>query len=175
MFLDHLVAEAALCARAGKPMHFLGVGVQAEAETAAPELRALCAQATRNLDPRYGVRRTADPARPAGVVNAGADLAHLCFRNRPPPAAAPGRLTLVANFDYGTWPGQAAFLRALEDHPAPDRVWLAQESRTLPGDERALFAALPAAEQARWRLVAPESPGAPLDEVLARWPSANGS
>ena len=51
------------------------------------------------------------------------------------------------------------------------RSWLAQESRELPGAERALFASLPAAERARWRLVCPETPGAPLPEVIAAWPS----
>jgi hypothetical protein len=81
-------------------------------------------------------------------------------------------VTLVANFDYGAWPGQAACLRALDQLPATDRVWLAQESRPLPGAERVLHAALPAAGQARWRLTAPEEPGAPLVEVLARWPAA---
>jgi hypothetical protein len=50
-------------------------------------------------------------------------------------------------------------------------VWLAQESRELPGAERVLHAGLPAAEQARWRLVVPDEPGAPLADSLARWPS----
>jgi hypothetical protein len=104
-------------------------------------------------------------------VAAAADLAHVYFSAAPPPAATPGRVTLVANFDYGAWPGQDATLRALDALPASDRVWLAQESRDLPGAERALYAALPAATRARWRLAAPEVPGEELTSVLERWPS----
>ena len=87
-----------------------------------------------------------------------------------PPATTPGRLTLVANFDFGRWAGQDACLRALHALPAADRVWLAQESRELPGAERALFAALPESEKSRWRFVSPERAGAPLPEIVAGWP-----
>ena len=44
-FVDHLVSEAALCARAHKPMYFLGVGVQTSAELADPDVQRICAQA----------------------------------------------------------------------------------------------------------------------------------
>lgn len=170
-FVDHLVAEARLCARFGKPRYFLGVGVQDSAELAVPDVRELCATAagiwTRDIASAGRIR--ALPAPPP--VAAAADLAHVFLRANPPPPAVAGRLTFVGNFDYGAWPGQAACLAAFAALPATERVWLAQETRALPGAERALFAALPAAEQARWRLVAPENEGAPLDTVLARWPS----
>ncbi len=171
-FVDHLVAEAAACTQAQKPMFFLGVGVQSANELALPEIRRLCAQAggiwTRDT---ASAERLAALPTPPRIVEAAADLAHIFFRASPPPRAETGRTTVVANFDYRLWPGQPAALAALADLPAIDRVWLAQEARDLPGAERALFAALPAIEQARWRLVAPEQPGAPLENVLARWPS----
>ncbi len=170
-FIDHLVGEASHCERHGKPMFYLGVGVQTAAELDEPDVRRLCARAagiwTRDAASAARLLALATPP----PIAAAADLAHLFFRDLRPPAAAPRRLTLVANFDYGTWSGQSSCLQALEGLPAAERVWLAQESRALPGAERALFAALPAAAQARWRLVSPEIAGAPLPAVLARWPS----
>ena len=170
-FVDHLVAEAALCERSHKPMFFLGVGVQTTSELTLPEVRHLCSRAAGiwTRDAASAERLAALPSPPP--VEAAADFAHLFFRASPPPHAAPGRLTLVANFDYGAWPGQTSCLRALDELPATDRVWLAQEARDLPGAERALFAALPTADQARWRLELPEHPGTPLTSVIDRWPS----
>jgi polysaccharide pyruvyl transferase WcaK-like protein len=170
-FVDHLIADAAHCAQAGKPMFFLGVGVQTTVELAAPDIRRVCDQAV-----RIWTRDTASAERLAALgaaerIAAAADCAHLWFRDVRPPAAATGRLTLVANFDYGTWPGQAECLSALEKFTASERVWLAQESRELPGAERALFATLPSEQRSRWRFVSPEEPGMPLPTVFARWPS----
>jgi len=169
-FVEHLAGEAARCAAARKPMFFLGVGLQGD-ETAAPAVRRIVAQAagiwTRDADSAGRLARIA----PVGRVAAGADLAHILFSDTPPPRAAPGRVTVVANFDYAAWPGQAAALAALDALGPAERVWLAQETRELPGAERALHAALPPAERTRWPLVAPEVPGAPLAGVLRGWPS----
>ncbi|HEY1108102.1 MAG TPA: hypothetical protein VGE76_05710 [Opitutaceae bacterium] len=173
-FIDHLLDEARLCAESGKRMYFLGVGVQTTAELAVPEVAQLCRQAaaiwTRDAISAARLRTLL----PAGKVEAAADLAHLFFRATPPPPAGGGRVTLVANFDYAGWPGQAACLRAIATLRAKEHVWLAQESRELPGAERALHAALPPEDRARWQLVCPdamEPVGAPLPRVLARWPS----
>jgi hypothetical protein len=95
----------------------------------------------------------------------------LFFRDYPPPAAAPSRVTLVPNFDYGHWPGREAVLHAVDALPVSDRVWLAQESREIPGAERALHASLSHTARDRWRLSTPEEPGAALPGVLGRWPS----
>ena len=171
-FLDHLLEEAAFCRATSRRMCYLGIGVQTDAETASADVRALCAQAA-----AIWTRDTASAARlrsasPGSRIAAATDLAHAFFAITPPPPAVAGRCALVANFDYGTWPGQSACLAVLASLGAREHVWLAQESRALPGAERALHAALPPAERARWQLVAPELPGAPLPEVLARWPSA---
>lgn len=171
-FIDHLAGDAAACERTGKSMFFLGVGVQSATELAVPEVHRLCAQAAGIWTRDAG---SADMLRTLALdtpIAAAADLAHLFFRETPPPPAAPGRVAVVANFDYGAWPGQTAALAALDQLPANDRVWLAQESRELPGAERALHAALPDGVRARWRLVSPERPGASLGEALSSWPSA---
>ena len=189
-FVDHLVSEAALCARAHKPMYFLGVGVQTSAELADPDVQRICAQAAAiwTRDAASAERLAALPSPPP--IASAADLAHLFFRETPPPAASAGRLTLVANFDYGAWPGQAAFLSAAQASvpglAITERVWLAQESRELPGAERALHHALPLAEQARWSLAIPDRLPSPAESLataesptsaeslttaLSRWPS----
>lgn len=171
-FVDHLVREAALCEAAAKKMFFLGIGVQAAAELTLPEVRRLCAHAagiwTRDKGSADLLARLPSP--PPRLEHA-TDVAHIFFRDQRPPPAAAGRLTVVANFDYAEWAGQAAFLRAAATVPVTDRVWLAQESRDLPGAERALHAGLPGSERDRWRLVIPEESGAPITQALAQWPS----
>lgn len=172
-FVDHLTAEAECCARLGKPMFFLGIGIQRAAELALPEVRHICAQArgiwTRDA---ASARLLAALPSPPRLVESAADLAHLFFRENPPPRAARGRLTLVANFDYGTWPGQSAVLAAAADLPLSECVWLAQETRELPGAERALHASLSPAEQSRWKLIVLDDASAPaLASVFSRWPS----
>jgi hypothetical protein len=171
-FVDHLLGDADLCAAHRKPMLYLGVGVQTTTELDLPDTRALLRRASGiwTRDPASAARLAALPAAPP--VTAGADLSHLFFAATPPPAAVTGRLAFVTNFDYGSWPGQPHALACARALPASDRVWLAQESRPLPGAELALHAALPPPERTRWRLVSPEIPGAPLAAVLAAWPSA---
>jgi polysaccharide pyruvyl transferase WcaK-like protein len=148
-FLDHLTAEAAACERLGKPMFYLGVGVQGEAEAREPAVRRLIAQAAGiwTRDPASAERLAAlAPRRP---VVAASDLAHLWFRAQPPRTAVPGRLNLTPNFDFGPWPGRDELLAAVEALGVEDRVWLVQETRDLPGAERALYAGLRPAERAR--------------------------
>jgi polysaccharide pyruvyl transferase WcaK-like protein len=170
-FIDHLIDDARTSARHAKPMFFLGVGVQTTSELAAPDTVQVCRQAagiwTRDAASAERLRGVL----PARRIHGAADLAHLLFAAQPPPPAQRGRCTLVCNFDFNAWPGQQACLAAVARLQARDHFWLAQESRELPGAELALHRALPAAERAKWQLVSPEQPGAPLDAVLARWPS----
>jgi polysaccharide pyruvyl transferase WcaK-like protein len=171
-FLDHLTAEAAACARLGKPMFYLGVGVQGAAEAREPAVQRLIAQAEGiwTRDPAAAERLAAlAPGRP---VVAASDLAHLWFKAHPPRAAVAGRLNLTPNFDFGPWPGRDELLLAVEARGVEDRVWLVQETRELLGAERALYAGLRPAERARWRLLAPDVPGAPLTAALSRWSGA---
>lgn len=171
-FVDHLAEEAALCRELGKPMWFLGIGVQTAGELADAAVRAVCAQArgiwTRDAASARRIRESNASFR----VTAAADLAHLHLAAAPPPPARPGIVSVVANFDYGEWSGRDAALAALEATRPARKIWLAQESRELPGAERALFATLKPEQQHGWELVSPEIPGAPLESALARWPGA---
>ncbi|MBI5766605.1 MAG: hypothetical protein HZA93_02340 [Verrucomicrobia bacterium] len=171
-FIDHLLDDAALCTRENKAMFYLGIGVQTATELAVPDTQHLIAKAAGiwTRDQRSAERIQTLPDRP-DQVEAAADLAHVFFRANQPPAAVSERVTLVPNFDYATWSGQSATLEAISALPVRDRVWLAQESRELPGAERALHAALPESEKGRWRLASPDLPGAPLAQVLSLWPS----
>jgi polysaccharide pyruvyl transferase WcaK-like protein len=172
-FIDHLLGEAAFCRKSGRPMYYIGIGVQTQTEVATPEVEELCRQAA-----KIWTRDTSSAARIARLpncapVSTAADLAHLFFREVTPPTACAGRLTLVPNFDYGLWPGWATVLQAIDSANPRERVWLAQESRELPGAERALFAALHPAEQAKWRLVvANDDIGLSLAHKSGPWPTA---
>lgn len=170
-FVDHLISDAALCARARKPMLFLGVGVQSTTELLDPDVQAVVRAAAAIWTRDTPSAEHLAAVLPAHRVHASTDLSHTFFQDTPPPTAKPGRVTLVANFDYGLWPGQSACLAAVKALGAADHIWLAQESRELPGAEHALHRALPAEERSRWTLVSPEKPGAPLHEVLTAWPS----
>ncbi|MFM7751694.1 MAG: polysaccharide pyruvyl transferase family protein, partial [Opitutaceae bacterium] len=171
-FVDHLAEEAALCRELGKPGWFLGIGVQTADELADAAVRAVCGRArgiwTRDA---ASARRILESDASAPVA-AAADLAHIQLAASPPPPARPGTVAVVANFDYGAWSGRDAALAALEATGPVRKIWLAQESRELPGAERALFATLPTEKRSGWELVCPDEPGAPLEAALDRWPGA---
>ncbi|HVU34799.1 MAG TPA: polysaccharide pyruvyl transferase family protein [Opitutaceae bacterium] len=179
-FIDHLLEDARLCAEFGKPMYYLGVGVQTTAELASDDARRLISQAGAiwTRDPRSAEHIAA--AGPVAPVRVAADLAHLLFRETPPPPVTRGRFVVVPNFDYGSWPGMGAFLETVHRWPASERIWLAQETRPLPSAERSLYASLSPARAAEWRLVVPDGAsdaepcrtvGDSLPSVLQRWPS----
>ena len=86
-FLDHLCEEAAWCQQYGKPMFYLGVGVNERAVLAYPQVRTLVAQAEKlwmRDETSAGMLR---PLAAPGKVTAHADLAHLALAGmRFPPA-----------------------------------------------------------------------------------------
>jgi hypothetical protein len=171
-FIDHLAEEAALCREPGRPMHFLGIGVQDAGELADAAVRAVLRQAAGTWTRDAASARRIQSFDASVRVAAAADLAHVHLAAEPPPPAEPGTVAVVANFDYGGWPGRDAVLDALEATRPARRIWLAQEARDLPGAERAIHAALPGDRRRGWELVAPDAPGAPLSSAMARWPGA---
>lgn len=177
-FAEHLDGERRLCARAGKPMYFLGVGGQDPEAYSLPALVGAALQAeviwTRDTATASAVER----ASPGARVRSAADLAHVFFEENPPPRAVKGRVTAALNADGRQWPELNAMLAGLATLPARERVWLAQESRPLAGAERSLLEGLPAGERAGWNLQfadcgihISDMPWLPLAEVLRRWPS----
>lgn len=169
-FVDHLAAEAEFCRRHGKPMYFLGVGVQSADELKDGAVRAVCSQARHiwTRDPASHERLLALRGRDG--VTAAADVSHLFLAMNRPPPANPDRVCVVANFDHQVWRGCEGALTALESLGVREHLWLVQESRPLPGAERELHASLDERRRSLWRLTAPEVPGAPLPAVLKEWP-----
>lgn len=161
-------------------MFYLGVGVQTAEELAVPEVRQLCEQSAGiwTRDPESAERLHAMNRQIR--VEAASDLAHAFFAAHRPPLAKPGAIALVPNFDYASWPGMLAALKAIDLLQPSERIWLAQESRKLPGAEKALFAQLDPGERNKWVLVTPDesvSENAPLESVklenvMSGWPSA---
>lgn len=162
-FIDHLAEEARWCAAADKPMYYLGIGGQDPAAYALPEIQAVLAQGrgiwTRDARTAAAIEQSG----PAAPVQVGADLAHLYFQTGAVPAAVPGRLTAVLNFDYEDRPrALAPLIAALGPIGATERIWAVQEERPLPGAEHALYEQLAPAERDGWQI---------RQEPLARWPS----
>lgn len=169
-FVDHLEEEASLCRELAKPMWFLGIGVQTQEELADPAVRSVCAQA-RGIWTRDGASaKRIEHTNPEARITAAADLAHVHLEAQPPPAAEKGTVAIVANFDFGEWPGRDAALDALESSGPSRKIWLAQESRELPGAEHALYRGLPEWRRRGWELVSPDRAGASLEAVIAGWP-----
>jgi hypothetical protein len=160
-----------MCAEAGKPMYFLGVGGQDDAAYSLPAMRKVTLQAERIWTRDEASARALGKIAPPDRIRAAADLAHLFFALHPPAPSAAGRLTAALNFDYAGWPGLGAALASLGRIPARERIWLVQEDRALPGGERWLHARLAAADREAWRITRPDTPGAPLAAVSRRWPS----
>ncbi len=167
-FIDHLEQERRWCAATRKPMRFLGVGGQDAAAYDLPETRAVCQQAesiwTRDAATAEALSQIVSGVR----VRQGADLAHIWLEKHPPRPAKVGRFVTVLNFDYASWPGMEAALKSLEALPARERIWLAQESRALPGAELQLHAQLLEQERARWSLQLAERPS--MLQATQEWP-----
>lgn len=173
-FITHLLEDAEICRKCGKPMFYLGVGVQTAAELHLPEITSLLEEAAKiwTRDPE-----SADKLHRAGAksIVAASDLAHIFFNESRPPSPQPKGINIVANFDYAEWFGCASALEAIEHLQPAERIWLAQETRELPGAERALYAALPASDRARWRLVVADDPQQAMSRTVAdlihAWPT----
>ena len=171
-FADHLAQEEAWCAAAKKPMFFLGIGGQDPRAYESPALRRVADRAEMIWTRDAGTAQALAAFVPVRRLRPAADLAHLFFSVFPPPPAAPGRAAAVLNFDYRGWPGLEGAVRALSALPTRERIWLAQESRALPGAEQWLYSQLSPAARQGWSLRLPDQPGEPLAQVLAGWPSA---
>ena len=167
-FLDHLSEEATTCRRHGKPMFYLGVGVNEDEIVDEPRLRVLIGQAekiwTRDKESAAILRRLAEP----GKVSVGADLAHVALAAMPfrPPEA--NTLGLLLNFENPNQYRIEQIAALMETSRASHVAWLTQEIRPLPGSESVLHAQLTPAARARAVPRVPDYAGAqtPADLLL---------
>jgi hypothetical protein len=169
-FLDHLVQEAAWCREFGRPMHYLGVGVNEREVFDFPQTRSVLAQAER-LWTRDGA--SGNLIRSAGGANRvidGADLAHIALQRMRFAAPEEGVLGLVLNFEDPRQFGIGQIAALIEKEPGAGVRWLVQEVRPLPGSETELYGQLPEFVRARalWR--APDYAGsAAAADLIAPW------
>jgi predicted O-linked N-acetylglucosamine transferase (SPINDLY family)/nitrite reductase/ring-hydroxylating ferredoxin subunit len=172
-----LLADQAIqlqeCRRLGKPVFFLGCGIDDRDDADKPEIRLL-------LDSARWIW-TRDPLSAGSLqrlgfdrLTAGADLAHLALRTVPPPAAAADGKGFLCNFELA---GQFSIERLADLIAAtPGRTipWLVQELRQLPGSELDLLARLPAEAVHRLELRRPDYLMADLAELAGSWGSPGG-
>ena len=87
-FIDHLLGDAEFCARAKKPMFYLGIGVQTTAELDLSDVRRVIAGAAGiwTRDDASAERLSSLPSPPRQLETA-TDLAHIFFRDNSPPSA----------------------------------------------------------------------------------------
>ena len=169
-FLDHLSQEAAACRRHGKPMFYLGVGVNEREVIAEPRMRALVGQAekiwTRDADSAAILRELAGP----GKVAVGADLAHVALAAMKFAPPEPGTLGVLLNFEDPRQFSLEQIAALLEASPARRVAWLSQEIRPLTGSESALHEQLPPAARERAVSRVPDYAGARTpDELVRAW------
>ena len=168
-FIKHLSDEATLCSRFNKEMFFLGIGGQDAKAYTNEDIGQIMSRASA-IWTRDDATYEALQKKKANVF-LGADLSHALFDECLPPAATPGRLTAALNFDYKQWSNLPDLIQTLEALSPKERVWMIQESRDIPGAEKALFKLLPDKLQALWKQRLSDQPAQAIRQVIAAWPS----
>ena len=169
-FLDHLTQEAAFCRQYGKPMFYLGVGVNEPEVMDDPRMPVLVGQAekiwTRDGDCAALLRRLADPSK----IVAGADLAHVALagiRFAPP---EPDTLGLVLNFEDPAQYRIEQIVALIAASGTRRTTWAMQEVRPLAGSEGVIYDQLPASTSALLARALPDYAGAAtLAELVGPW------
>ena len=167
---DHLAGELELCRGFGKPMFFLGVGVNDEAALGRPEASELV---------RYALRIwTRDRASADGLaalggggrIEAGADLAHIVLSSLEAGEARRDKTGFVLHFENPDSFSAKAVAAAIERRGGADAcAWIAQEARLLPGSERDLWDRLPGDPRTRPPLRVPDYAGGSLGDLILPW------
>lgn len=169
--VDHLAADLELCRKHGKPMYFVGIGVNEPAALDDPGARALLDYATHLWTRDERSAELIAGAGGAGKVTAAADLAHVYLSGRSAVAVEPETVGYVLNFEDPTqfdFQAFAALAERLENH---SQRWLVQECRPLAGSERAIYDALPASRRADLPLRVPDYERGTLGAMLDSWGS----
>jgi hypothetical protein len=170
-FLDHLAQEADLCRTFGKPMFFLGVGVQnsaalltAQAERVLGQAEAIWARDPRSADLliKHGG---------AGKTMAAADLAHLCLRHKERVPVPPGTVGWVVHFERREMFAPEDLGAALAGIGGARAFWLVQEERRLDFSERTIYDMLPLPARQRVQLCAPDYATASMADLADAWPA----
>ncbi|HSU68607.1 MAG TPA: polysaccharide pyruvyl transferase family protein, partial [Tepidisphaeraceae bacterium] len=170
-FLDHLAADLELCQKHGKPMHFIGIGVNE-----ASALKDSRATHVLSYADRIWTRdeRSAELIGDAGFaakVSSAADLAHVYLKGAPHIPVEAQTIGHVLNFEDPGAFDPAAVQRVTGRLSDRRHRWLVQESRPLEGSELAIFEKLPADVRTRLDLRVPDYSNGSLADLLAPWGS----
>ena len=172
-FLEHLEAEREMCRRFGKPMYFVGIGVNETEALDDPRARAVLADAVRVwARDAASVEMLAGACDPA-KVSIGADLAHVAMRGftrRQPRDTEAGVTGYVLNFEDAAQFDPAAVCQLVEGASPGSSRWLVQEVRALPGSELDIHRSLPAGcRDALDVRLPPYAPATNIDDLLLPW------
>jgi len=167
---DHLAGELELCRSLGKPMFFLGVGVNDEAALSHPETFELVRYAlriwTRDQPSADGLAALEGGAR----IEAGADLAHIILSSRDAAESRGDKTGFVLHFENPDSFSAEAVAAAIKRRGGADAcAWIAQEARNLPGSERDLWERLPGDPWTRPPLRVPDYAGGSLGDLIMPW------
>jgi polysaccharide pyruvyl transferase WcaK-like protein len=170
-FLDHLMAERARCARAGKAMYFFCVGVNDFGAMQNPATRAIVESAERIWTRDEQSAELLRALVGADRVASGPDLANVFFSQRAFPQVEAGTIGFVLNFEDREAFAPTALSEVFDRirGRAPAVRWLVQEVRTLTGSEWELLASLPAQDRERLDVRAPDYATASLDDLMSCW------
>jgi polysaccharide pyruvyl transferase WcaK-like protein len=154
--LDHLATEATLCGEFGKPMYYLGVGVNDEVAATHPKTAALVARAAQ-IHTRDATSARLLAALGTAPVVPASDLAHLYLagvRFAPPDV---DEIALTLNFEDASQFSMQALDRLVAALAPRHRLrWIAQEVRTLQASEVTLHGELSQAAREAAPLVVPD-------------------
>jgi hypothetical protein len=140
--LDHLDRERELCGRLKKPMLFLGVGCGSPDAVRDPRGRRVVEAAERIwVRDERSAEAIGSVAAP-GVVEQGADLAHIVLRATARPQPEPALLGLMLGLHAAGIVDILAVEESIARRPPGTTRWLVQEARSFPCTERWNFAGL---------------------------------
>ena len=168
--LDHLARETAACGRLGRPMFFLGAGLNDRAALDDPRAREAIAQAEhlwiRDADCAARVAEVAG----AEKVTASADCAHVFLARLAGSTPLRRRLGWAIAIEDDSPIVNDAVERAILRLTDWRHDWLVQDVRCLPGGERWRQRSFGAAARRAVRLRVPDHDAATAAELLAAWP-----
>jgi hypothetical protein len=167
--LDHLDRERERCQRLGKPMVFLGVGCESSDSVVDARARRVAEAAERIWTRDARSAEMLDRVAAAGVVDQGADLAHIALSKGTRPASEPGLLGLLFGLDRpGIVDIQAIEQTVARRSPGKTR-WLVQETRSFPGMERWNYAELSERAQRSMELMSMDYATDTIERFLANF------
>lgn len=149
-FLDHLQQELLLCSKHGRPMYFLGVGVNDCESLSYPQTSALLGYASGIWTRDAHSLSLVLSASPACRAVEGGDLANIEFAAHPKPDLNPKELAFCLNFETLPVEFLPKFCALVEGLSGRTLVWLRQETRELPWSESTLMNMLPKSLQERF-------------------------